>query len=152
MFVLWTIYIEFKSILSFRQHHGVFYGQSDLYYICRLNPLTFDLSPCPQEIEECEWKTINELLQLDNSTPFVKMICRLIQHGQETGYHEIDISEHDVENWARSGQRMKIFHRNIEPYHQWHHLYWREEMIFFGKNQYIIQNKKGVDNMNIKLK
>eukprot|EP00111_Clytia_hemisphaerica_P018753 TCONS_00055462-protein len=108
---------EFKSILSFRQHHGVFYDQSDLYYICRLNPLTYELSPCPHEIEDCAWKNINELLNVDNTTPFVKMICRLMQHGQEVGFNEVDISEHDLENWARPGNRMKIFHRNIESYH-----------------------------------
>lgn len=104
----------------------MFYGQSDLYYICRLKALTFDLVPCPQEIDECQWKSIDELLNTENATPFVKMICRLLRHGKETGFHKIDINEHDVENWARKGNRMKIFHRNLEPYH------WSIKHFFFS--------------------
>ena len=111
--LLFFCFVEFKSILSFRQHHGVFYNQSDLYVICRLNPLTFELDPCPHEIEDCDWKSTEELLRIENSTPFVKMVCQLIQHGQENGFDSVDIREHDVENWARKGNRMKIYHRGL---------------------------------------
>ena len=34
---------------------------SDLYFICRLRPLTFDLHPCEKEVAECQWMSVHEL-------------------------------------------------------------------------------------------
>ena len=54
---------EFCSVLAFRQHHDMphYFGCSDLYFICRLRPLTFDLHPCEKEVEECQWMSVHEL-------------------------------------------------------------------------------------------
>ena len=106
-----NFFLEFKSILSLRQQHDVFYGQSDFYFICRLNPLTFDVDPCPDEIERCEWMSINDLLIMKDSTPFVKMICRLFLIGEETGFHNVDMQGQEIESWVTKNKMMWIYHR-----------------------------------------
>ena len=65
--MIYILYIvlcaEFCSVLAFRQHHDMphYFGCSDLYFICRLRPLTFDLHPCEKEVEECQWMNVHEL-------------------------------------------------------------------------------------------
>lgn len=105
--------LEFKSILALRQQHDVFYRQSDLYFICRLNPLTFDLRPCPDEIDQCEWMKVERLLEMENSTPFVKMICLLLLQGKNIGFDTIDMNGHKQESWVTKNKMMWIYHRPI---------------------------------------
>ncbi|XP_022086140.1 nucleoside diphosphate-linked moiety X motif 6-like isoform X2 [Acanthaster planci] len=55
---------EFKSILSFRQQHnhpGAF-GCSDIYVVCRLAPLTYDIQICPTELEDARWMKVADIL------------------------------------------------------------------------------------------
>lgn len=56
----------FKSLLLFRHSHGFTFGKSDLYVICRLEPLpgyeTQDaIVPCAEEVQECVWLPIREV-------------------------------------------------------------------------------------------
>jgi 8-oxo-dGTP pyrophosphatase MutT (NUDIX family) len=57
------LHTEFRSILAFRQHHHMphTFGCSDLYFVCRLHPLTFDLKPCEKEVVRCAWMSVQEL-------------------------------------------------------------------------------------------
>ena len=105
---------EFKSMLSFRQQHDTSFGQSDLYYICRLKPTTFEICACPDEIAECEWKNVEELLKMDNVAPFVKLICRLLLKGKENGFETVDIVGKEMESWITKNKKMILYHRNIE--------------------------------------
>lgn len=56
------------SVLGFRQHHNSRFGQSDMYFICRLEPETVEIIPCPTEIQAAKWMpvciTFNALLRL----------------------------------------------------------------------------------------
>lgn len=110
---------EFKSMLSFRQQHDTSFGQSDLYYICRLKPTTFEICACPDEIAECEWKTIEELLRMDNVAPFVKLICRLLLKGKKNGFDTVDIVGEEMESWVTKNKKMILYHRNIEWTYWW---------------------------------
>lgn len=100
-------------MLSLRQQHDTFYGQSDFYFICRLSPLTFDVSACPDEIERCEWMDVNKLLTMKDSTPFVKTICKLMLQGKQTGFHTVDIEAKQMESWVTKNKMMWIYHRPI---------------------------------------
>ena len=46
---------EFVSMLCFRQHNNYSFGQSDLYFICRLKPITSQIKKQEEEIEDCQW-------------------------------------------------------------------------------------------------
>eukprot|EP00794_Sanderia_malayensis_P014714 gene14714-biopygen11806 len=72
---------EFKALLTFRQQHGVAFNMSDLYFICRLQPLTFDIKICETEIAKCAWLPLDYLLQSEDSTPFTRRVAALALSG-----------------------------------------------------------------------
>jgi 8-oxo-dGTP pyrophosphatase MutT (NUDIX family) len=57
------IHTRFRSLVCFRHWHGYRYGKSDIYFVCRLEPLTFDIRPDPTEIDECLWMPVDEYLR-----------------------------------------------------------------------------------------
>src|SRR2546421_4580158 len=52
--------VKFESLVCFRHWHGYRYGKSDIYFVCRLSPLSEDLTMQAEEIEECFWMLIAE--------------------------------------------------------------------------------------------
>jgi 8-oxo-dGTP pyrophosphatase MutT (NUDIX family) len=53
---------RFESLVCFRHWHGYRYGKSDIYFICRLSPLTQDIEMQQEEIAECLWMPVEEYL------------------------------------------------------------------------------------------
>ncbi|THF95386.1 hypothetical protein TEA_003314 [Camellia sinensis var. sinensis] len=51
---------EFLEILAFRQSHKSFFGKSDLFFVCMLRPLSFDIQKQDSEIEAAKWMPIEE--------------------------------------------------------------------------------------------
>lgn len=105
-----------KSIIAFRQHHHlpIAFDQSDLYFICRMMPLTFDIIPCPDEILKCQWVGLQELQISSMATPLTKQIAEIMLHGIKVGFHNIDITS---EVWPSilPGHTYKLFTRAINP-------------------------------------
>ncbi|KAG7346854.1 NUDIX domain containing protein [Nitzschia inconspicua] len=59
------IQAKFDSILSFRHTHGMAHGRSDIFFVCRLNPVEDDRripTPVPQacEVAEAMWLPLTE--------------------------------------------------------------------------------------------
>ncbi|KAL5794330.1 hypothetical protein ACOSP7_002924 [Xanthoceras sorbifolium] len=46
---------EFIEILAFRQSHQSFFRKSDLFFVCMLRPLSFDIQKQDSEIEAAQW-------------------------------------------------------------------------------------------------
>ncbi|CAK7334591.1 unnamed protein product [Dovyalis caffra] len=51
---------EFMEILAFRQTHQQFLGKSDLFFVCMLRPLSFDIKKQDSEIAAAQWMPIDE--------------------------------------------------------------------------------------------
>ncbi|GMH05814.1 hypothetical protein Nepgr_007654 [Nepenthes gracilis] len=51
---------EFVEILAFRQTHKSFFGKSDLFFLCFLRPLSFDIQKQEEEIEAAGWMQLEE--------------------------------------------------------------------------------------------
>ncbi|KAL8138193.1 hypothetical protein V2J09_004194 [Rumex salicifolius] len=51
---------EFIEILAFRQSHKMFFGKSDMFFICFLRPLSFDIQIQELEIEAAQWMPLDE--------------------------------------------------------------------------------------------
>ena len=96
--LIFSIFAEFQSIVAFRQQHRLtnYYDLSDLYFICRLKPVTFDINPCQDEIRKCQWMKLEELAVSKEATPLSHRAARLLMEGKERGYGTIDIS---MEEW-----------------------------------------------------
>ena len=67
---------RFESLVCFRHWHGYRYGKSDIYFVCRLSPLTGDIYMQEEEIEECLWMPVEEFLSGQSIHSFNKSIVR----------------------------------------------------------------------------
>lgn len=54
---------KFEAVICWRHWHGYRYGKSDIYFICRLSPLTHEIERDDWEIDECLWMPVGEYLQ-----------------------------------------------------------------------------------------
>lgn len=67
---------RFDSLVCFRHWHGYRFGKSDIYFVCRLSPLSLDISMQEEEIEACLWMPVDEYLTAENVSPFNKHLVR----------------------------------------------------------------------------
>ncbi|KAL1556178.1 nudix (nucleoside diphosphate linked moiety X)-type motif 2 [Salvia divinorum] len=51
---------EFIDVLAFRQMHKTFYQKSDLFFLCTLKPLSFEIQIQESEIDGAQWMPIAE--------------------------------------------------------------------------------------------
>ncbi|MDC7236105.1 MAG: NUDIX domain-containing protein, partial [Spirochaetales bacterium] len=65
---------EFVSLNCFRHWHGYRYGKSDIYFVCRLKPLSHDITMDPTEIAEALWMPLDEYLNHPDTHPFNRKI------------------------------------------------------------------------------
>ncbi|KAJ0790484.1 putative hydrolase [Helianthus annuus] len=55
---------EFVEVLAFRQWHKVFFGKSDLFFVCMMRPLSSDIKIQELEIEAAQWMPLEEYAAL----------------------------------------------------------------------------------------
>ncbi|KAL6603796.1 hypothetical protein ACP70R_044157 [Stipagrostis hirtigluma subsp. patula] len=76
---------EFVEVLAFRQSHKAFFDKSDLFFVCLLRPLSFDITKQESEIEACQWMPIEEFA----AQPFVQK-HELVKYILEVGLAKVD--------------------------------------------------------------
>ncbi|KAL6197744.1 hypothetical protein ACLB2K_033349 [Fragaria x ananassa] len=93
---------EFMEILAFRQIHKSFFEKSDLFFLCMLRPLSFDIQKQDQEIEAAKWMPFEEYA----APPFVQKyeflrylhdICKAKIDGNYTGFSPIPTTTYSVQ-------------------------------------------------------
>lgn len=89
---------------------------SDMYIICRLGPLTYDINFCTQECLRCEWLDLAELAKTDHTTPITSRVARLLLHGLERGFDSIDLTMEELPA-VYSGMFYQLYHRQL-PTHK----------------------------------
>ena len=67
---------RFEALICLRNLHGYRYGKSDIYFVCRLSPLSHRISIQIEEIEECLWMPLAEYLGSENVSLFNKEIVQ----------------------------------------------------------------------------
>jgi 8-oxo-dGTP pyrophosphatase MutT (NUDIX family) len=67
---------RFDALICLRHWHGYRYGKSDIYFVCRLTPLSFDIVAEEEEIAECFWMPHTDFLANEDVHPFNKRIVR----------------------------------------------------------------------------
>ena len=67
---------KFQSLICFRHWHGYRYGKSDIYFVCRLAPLSREITMQVEEIEECIWMPANQFLDSADISEFNQSIVR----------------------------------------------------------------------------
>jgi len=86
---------EFVSIVCFRHQHPGMFDRSDIYFICRLRPLTFDLVPEESEIAECKWVDLETYVNDPSIFPLNRTIAKMVLqnvkgHKQEIKPQQVD--------------------------------------------------------------
>ncbi len=67
---------RFDALVCFRHWHGYRYGKSDIYFVCRLFPMSTKISIQEEEIAECIWMPVEEYLSAEQVSEFNKEIVR----------------------------------------------------------------------------
>lgn len=65
---------RFEAIVCFRHWHGYRWGKSDIYFVCRLSPVSEEITVQQDEIEECLWMPVEEYLANEYVSVFNKRI------------------------------------------------------------------------------
>jgi len=81
---------QFEAVVCFRHWHNYRYGKSDMYFICRLSPLSQAITRQDDEIDECLWMPVDDYLNSEYVGTFNRRIVELaINHnGLESGWFE----------------------------------------------------------------
>ncbi|GBG69999.1 hypothetical protein CBR_g4826 [Chara braunii] len=87
---------EFLEIITFRQAHSAAFGKSDLFMICALKPLSFEITKQDSEIEAAQWMPLDEFLGqpfLKNREMFFRMLMLCVAHldGRYKGVRPITV-------------------------------------------------------------
>jgi 8-oxo-dGTP pyrophosphatase MutT (NUDIX family) len=80
---------RFRSLVCFRHWHGYRDGKSDIYFVCRLDPLSRVLTRQDNEIEECRWMPVDEYLAHAEVSVFNKRVVRAALAGDRIVPEEI---------------------------------------------------------------
>lgn len=67
---------QFEKVVCFRHWHGYRYGKSDIYFVCRLSPLSRDITRQEDEIDECLWMPVQAYLDSEDVAYFNKRIVQ----------------------------------------------------------------------------
>jgi 8-oxo-dGTP pyrophosphatase MutT (NUDIX family) len=81
---------RFESLVCFRHWHGYRYGKSDIYFVCRLSPLSDELIMQAEELEECLWMPVQDYLNSELVSVFNKRIVKAAMSGQGVRTEWID--------------------------------------------------------------
>lgn len=106
-------YIEFCSVIAFRQQHNypTAHGRSDLYIICRLEPLSFEIDHCKDEVKACEWIDLDFLSKYSENN-ITKTVSKIIKYGKDKGFENIDIAPKEMSS-PFVGKFYNLFFRQI---------------------------------------
>ena len=113
---------RFLSVLGVRHTHGLQFGRSDLYFVCRLEPI-LDANgkvaqPIPQEgeIEAAAWVPLEEYKAMVNNPdskighPMMKQIMKLADQGD---HNEYDIQRTIVSSVVPGRKGSPVYHAAI---------------------------------------
>ena len=72
MFEETGIKAEFQSLICFREKVDYKWKADDIYFVCLLKPLTFEIQACEYEIKAAKWMKI-VLLLIEGYTLTIRM-------------------------------------------------------------------------------
>lgn len=70
------IQAEFEALVCLRHWHGYRHDKSDIYFICRLRPLSHTIHLADREIETCLWMPVDDYLQSEYVSEFNRRVVQ----------------------------------------------------------------------------
>jgi len=90
---------EFLSVVCFRHMHPLQFNSSDIYFVCRLKPLTFELVPEEAEILECKWLALDKYMNDPNVNSLNQAVAKLVANNSSKNLIVADVGP--LEGWAK---------------------------------------------------
>jgi 8-oxo-dGTP diphosphatase len=90
----------FDGLVCFRHWHVERFGKSDIYCVCKLTPLTEEISMQESEIMECHWMSVDTFLQHDDVGDFNKGAVQTAVNGN-----------HFIHGWFGSYPAKELLHK-----------------------------------------
>ena len=72
---------RFEGLVCFRHWHSYRYGKSDIYFVCRLSPLSAEITKQDDEIEACLWMPVDQYLTNEYVGDFNRRIVQAALSG-----------------------------------------------------------------------
>lgn len=73
---------EFLGVSCFRHFHGYKFGKSDIYFVCRLKPLSKEIHIDTREIDKAIWMPVEDYLNDPDTHIFNKKIVETALNGE----------------------------------------------------------------------
>jgi len=89
---------RFESLVCFRHWHGYRFQKSDIYFVCRLAPLTTEIRVQQEEIQECLWMPVETYLASEHVGVFNK---RIVQAALCDDHHLVTVAVEGYESDER---------------------------------------------------
>jgi 8-oxo-dGTP pyrophosphatase MutT (NUDIX family) len=105
------VHTRFDALVCFRHWHGYRYGKSDIYFVCRLRPLSREIAMQAEEIQECLWMPVEQFLSVETVSPFNKWVVR-------AGLENPGMVPTGVDGFANDGEReffVWVDHQGSKP-------------------------------------
>ncbi|XP_022642453.1 nudix hydrolase 2 isoform X2 [Vigna radiata var. radiata] len=88
---------EFVEVLAFRQSHNSFFEKSDLFFVCMLRPLSFNIQTQRFEILDAQWMPFEEyaaqpFVQKSELLKYINDTCLAKMGGQYSGFCPVSTS------------------------------------------------------------
>ncbi|KAL4562522.1 hypothetical protein LXL04_034729 [Taraxacum kok-saghyz] len=85
---------KFLQVLAFRQSHKSFFEKSDLFFMCMLQPLSFNIQMQEREIEAAKWMSFEEYAEQDfvqkhDLLKYMVKICIAKRDGKYSGFSPV---------------------------------------------------------------
>jgi len=112
---------RFESVLGVRHTHGLQFGRSDLYFVCRLTPILDENGLTPQpvpqesEIEAVSWQPVASYRAMVNSEdpkvrhPMMQQIMKLVDQGETN-----DVQRTVISSVVPGRKSSPLYHAPIE--------------------------------------
>ncbi|EPS65799.1 hypothetical protein M569_08976, partial [Genlisea aurea] len=88
---------KFLELLAFRQSHRAYFDKSDLFFVCLLEPLSFDIHPQEAEIEAAQWMAYEEYAaqafnQKSKILQLLAEVCEARRNNRYSGFSAVSTS------------------------------------------------------------
>ncbi|NBB93443.1 MAG: NUDIX domain-containing protein [Gammaproteobacteria bacterium] len=96
---------EFRGLVGMRHHHRGQFGASNIYAVCRLSPLNFDIRLDGEELEKALWMPVEDYLARDATSPFNRRVV-------EAAIATDPLASVDLDNYMERPDDYEIFMSN----------------------------------------
>ncbi|KVI01127.1 nudix hydrolase 2-like [Cynara cardunculus var. scolymus] len=85
---------KFVEVLAFRQSHKSFFDKSDLFFMCMLQPLSFNIQKQEREIEAAQWMSFEEyagqpFVQKHDLLRYIVKVCIAKRNEKYSGFSPV---------------------------------------------------------------